>query len=76
MGWTDEEIEKYTGLASSLLVLGAGISTFFCGILLPIVSRRKALIWGDIVNIIGTLLTLYPNSVAVFLTGRMIVGFV
>eukprot|EP01016_Furgasonia_blochmanni_P057489 TRINITY_DN9995_c0_g1_i11.p1 TRINITY_DN9995_c0_g1~~TRINITY_DN9995_c0_g1_i11.p1 ORF type:complete len:576 (+),score=103.14 TRINITY_DN9995_c0_g1_i11:180-1730(+) len=73
MGWSEDEIPYYFGLASALNPLGAAIGAFVVGAMFADDQRRHIMIITDVVCIIGCGFTLIQDTLAL-MAGRFVVG--
>mmetsp|Transcript_30600 Transcript_30600/g.27796 ORF Transcript_30600/g.27796 Transcript_30600/m.27796 type:complete len:123 (-) Transcript_30600:1425-1793(-) len=69
LSWPTEEIAIRESLTNSVITLGSVISIFISGVYMAKFSRRKQLIWADVMTIFGSLLTII-SYFPVFMLGR------
>lgn len=64
-----------TGLNTASVFIGGFIGPMVSGIMADHLGRRPAIFWGSVVTLIGVLLQSAAQNIAMFVIGRIILGF-
>ena len=69
--------DYWTGVPSAVYLLGAAFAALAWGVVFDRIGRRKSIVSGLLIGMIGTALALYAiwiSSLALFLTGMLLMG--
>lgn len=69
--------DYWTGVPSAVYLLGAAFAALMWGIVFDRIGRRKSIVSGLLIGMVGTALALYAiwiSSLALFLTGMLLMG--
>ncbi|KAI1464815.1 putative hexose carrier protein [Daldinia caldariorum] len=64
-----------TGLNTASVFIGGILGTIISGILTDKLGRRPAMFWGSVITVIGTAIQAAAQNIAMFVVGRIILGF-
>ena len=64
-----------TGLNTASVFIGGFLGPLVSGIIADRIGRRPAIFWGSLVMIIGIIIQTAAQNIAMFVIGRIILGF-
>ena len=64
-----------TGLNTASVFIGGALAPLVSGIIADRLGRRPAIFWGSAITLVGVLLQTAAQNIAMFVVGRIILGF-
>ena len=64
-----------TGLNTSSVFIGGALGPLVAGVIADRLGRRPAIFWGTVTSLVGILLQTAAQNIAMFVIGRIILGF-
>lgn len=64
-----------TGLNTASVFIGGILGTLISGIMTDRLGRRPAMFWASVITLIGTAIQAAAQNIAMFVVGRIILGF-
>ncbi len=64
-----------TGLNTAAVFIGSALAPFVSGPISDRLARRPAIFWGSVITLIGIVLQTAAQNIAMFVVGRIILGF-
>ena len=64
-----------TGLNTASVFIGGFFGPIFAGVMADRLGRRPAIFWGSIITFLGIILQTAAQNIAMFVVGRIILGF-